>query len=57
MHIRGSKYFPELEGLKMLEAIGKKFEEDAEYFNMFKYYIFNFEKIVMNKRTRKKKNN
>ena len=51
-HIRGSKYYPELEGIETLDDILQKFEEDADYYDLFKYYIFNFEKIVMNKKTR-----
>ena len=56
MQIRGSKYYPELDGIKILDEIRLKFKEDTEYFDLIKYYIFNFEKIVMNKKIRSKKN-
>ena len=55
MHIRGSKYYPELDGIKILDDIRLKFEEDKEYFDLLKYFCFNFEKIVMNKKTRSKR--
>ena len=51
-HFRGSENFDVLQGIEKLDDVCKKFENDDEYLELFKYYIFNFEEIVMNKRTR-----
>ena len=54
MHFRGSKYIPELELLGTLDDItAEKFGDDQEYFDLFKYYIYNYEQIIMNKKNRK----
>ena len=55
-HFRGSENFDVLQGIEKLDDVCKKFENDDEYLELFKYYIFNFEEIVMNKRTRDGKN-
>ncbi len=52
MHIRGTKYYKELEGLESLDDICKKFEDDNDYVELFKYYVFHFEEIIMNKKQR-----
>ena len=52
MHIRGTKYYKELEGLESLDDICKKFENDNDYVELFKYYVFNFEEIIMNRKKR-----
>ena len=54
MHFRGSKYIPELKGLVSFDDITvEKFAGDQEYFDLFKYYIYNYEEIIMKKRNRK----
>ena len=53
MHFRGSKYFDELEGLEYFDDIAKKFEDDKEYLELFRYYVNNFEEIIIRKRQRK----
>ena len=54
MHFRGSKYIPELELLGTLDDItAEKFGDDQEYLDLFKYYIYNYEQIIMNKKNRK----
>ena len=55
MHIRGDKYFQELDGLETYDNIFKKFSNDKEYYDLLNNYIFNFEKIIMRKRLRKKR--
>ena len=58
LHFRGAKYIPELEELGIFDDITtKKFENDQEYFDLFKYYIYNYEQIIMQKRNRKNGNN
>jgi len=52
MHIRGTKYYKELEGLESLDNICKQFEDDNDYVELFKYYVFHFEEIIMNKKHR-----
>ena len=53
MHIRGSKYLKELEGLESYDNMFKQFENDKEYFALLNHCIFNFEIIIMRKRKRK----
>ena len=53
MHFRGSKYFDELEGLEYFDDIAEKFEDDKEYLELFRYYVNNFEEIIIRKRQRK----
>ena len=54
-HFRGTKLIKELNGLKKYDEVCKKFEEDEDYLYSFKYYIDNYEKIMENKKWRKKK--
>ena len=51
-HFRGDKDFDALQGLEKLDNVFEKFEDDDEYLELFKYYVFHFEEVVMNKRTR-----
>ena len=55
MHIRGSKYLKELEGLESYDNIFKKFENDKKYLSLIYNCIFNFEVIIMKKRQRNRK--
>ena len=50
-HFRGSKKFEVLEGINNLEDYlkEKNFEEDKEYCILFKYFVNNFEKIILEK--------
>ena len=54
-HFRGTKIIKELNGLKEYDEVCKSFEEDEDYLYSFKYYIDNYEKIMENKKWRKKK--
>ena len=54
-HFIGSKYIEELEGFPSLDIIDQRIDEDQEYLDLFKYYIINFEEIIMKKRTRRNK--
>ena len=54
-HFRGTKKFPELEGMMMLEEACKQFQFDKDfedYKTEFKYFIMNYEEIIMTKRLR-----
>ncbi len=54
-HFRGTKLIKELNGLRKYDEVCKNFEEDEDYLYSFKYYIENYEKIMENKKWRKKK--
>jgi hypothetical protein len=54
-HIRGSIIIEELIGLESLDNILKKFEDDRDYRENFKFYIFHFEEIIGRKRIKKRK--
>ena len=53
-HFRGSKIIEELKGLNNLEEYLKraKIIKDKEYCTIFKYFVNNFEKIIMDKKAR-----
>ena len=54
-HFRGTKKFPELEGMMMLDEACQKFQFDKdfeEYKSQFKYFIMNYEEIIKEKRLR-----
>ena len=53
-HFRGSEQIKELIGLKTFESIKKDFEDDADYLKTLDYHINNFEKIINNKRVKKR---
>ena len=54
-HIRGSIIIEELIRLESLDNILKKFEDDKDYRENIKFYIFHFEEIIGRKRIKKKK--
>ena len=54
-HIRGEKYFEELEGLEQLDFLCEKYNDDKDYEDLFRYYVLKYEKIIMNKRSRQRK--
>ena len=58
-HFRGSLKKDELLGMNILNNYLKDVNENNEdYYNLFKFFIFNFEKIVTEKKARKSiKNN
>ena len=56
-HIRGEKYFEELEGLEQLDFLCEKFNDDKDYEDLFRYYVLKYEKIIMNKKSRQRKKN
>ena len=53
-HFRGTKTIKELKNLTKYEEVCKGFEEDEDYLYSFKYYIENYEKIIQNKKSRRK---
>ena len=58
-HFSGIKLLPILKGMNSLNDLCKKFENDQTYTNSLKHYALNFEKIIMEKKSRnrtKKKN-
>ena len=55
MHIRGNKYFTELEGIESFEKYTSKFKDDKEYLYLFNYYISHFEEIIIRKKRRKRR--
>lgn len=54
-HIKGSKNLPELKGLPTLDEICQDLKEDDEYVKFFKFYVFNFKEIIMQKKQRNRK--
>ena len=57
IHFREQKYFEELDGLENLDTVCKKFDDDQHYVDLFKYNVLNYEKIIMDKKSRNRKNN
>ena len=53
MHFRGDKFLEELKGLNSLESVLTKFDDDKDYQNLFRYYVFHFEEIIRQKKSRK----
>jgi len=55
-HFRGSQKFEELEGVNELEDYLKdsKIEVNKEYCALFKFFVNNFEKIIMDKKPKVK---
>ena len=54
-HFRGTKFIKELKDLMKYDDICKNFEADEDYLDSFKFYIENYEKIIENKKPRRKK--
>ena len=57
-HFRGIDVIEELKGLNQLEDYIKRVKinnNEEEYFNIFKFFIYNFERIIMEKKVRKKR--
>ena len=52
-HINRTEELIELNGLKDIDLILKKYEEEPDYMEVLKYYIINFENIIERKRRRK----
>ena len=57
-HFRGTKFYNELNGMKLLEEEIKNYDNEKEYAENLQYYFNNYEKIINNKKSRnsKKKN-
>ena len=56
-HFIGQKSIEELEGMKSFESIKVKLGKDEKYVNKINYYLNNYEKILNEKKTRKRKKN
>ena len=54
-HFRQTENIKELEGLKGFDQIKTQFIEDHDYLETLKYYIYHYEEITKNKRTRNRK--
>ena len=57
LHFRGSQKIKELEGLEPFSEYIKKKDDDKDYKKHLKFYIDNFEKILVKKRPRQPRNN
>ena len=53
-HFRGSKTIEELEGISNLDNYlkSKKMNANEEYSNLFKYFVNNYEKVIMEKKSK-----
>jgi hypothetical protein len=53
-HFRGSKKFEELEGLSNLDNYlkSKKMVNNKEYCDVFKYFVTDYERVIMGKKSR-----
>ena len=51
-HFSGIKPLPILKGMKLLNDLCKKFEDDKTYVELLKYNTLNFKKIIMDKKSR-----
>jgi len=56
-HFIGKKSIEELKGMKSFECIKIKLGKDEKYVNKINYYLNNYEKILNEKKTRKRKKN
>lgn len=56
-HFIGKNFIKELEGLKLLNEILKDFEKDRDYIDLVKKCAFDFEKIILRKKSRNRKKN
>ena len=56
-HFSGKIFIKDIDGLKTLNEECKKYQDDLEYVNLFKAYIYDFEDIIMRKRSRNRKSN
>ena len=54
-HFRGTKYFPELDGMDNLKKKLDEYRNDADYASNIDYYINTYEIILNNKKSRKKR--
>ena len=57
-HFKGEAHINELEGFIGLDEVCKNFEkneDDIDYINQFKWYVKNFEDIIMDKKVRNRK--
>ena len=54
-HFRKTEYIEELQGLKGIDYVKKKYENEPDYLDTLNFYIFNYEEITINKRHRNRK--
>ena len=54
-HFRGTKYFPELDGMDNLKKKLDEYQNDPDYASNIEYYINTYEIILNNKKSRKKR--
>lgn len=54
-HFRGSTFIPELNGMITFKQYKEKFLNDKDYLESFDYLIMNYEKILSDKKPRKKR--
>lgn len=56
-HYRGTKFYNELNGMRLLEEDESIKKDDEELYEYYKYYFNNYESIINNKRSRKSRKN
>ena len=54
-HFRKTEYIEELQGLKGIDYVKQKYENEPDYLDTLNFYIFNYEEITINKRHRNRK--
>ena len=54
-HFRGTKYFQELNGMMTYGEFKEKYKDDNDYIKSMDYIVNNYETIIMNKKSRKSK--
>ena len=52
-HFRGSLYIKELDGMKDIELLKEKYNDDEDYLKLLNYYFMNYEDIINKKKNRK----
>ena len=54
-HFRKTEYIEVLQGLKGIDYVKEKYENEPDYLDTLNFYIFNYEEITINKRHRNRK--
>lgn len=55
-HYRGTKFYNELNGMKLFEEEEENYKNDEELYKNLKHYLNNYETIINNKKSRKSRN-
>ena len=54
-HIRGTDFIQELNGIKNIKEIKENLNDESDYKEIIEYYINNYENIINNRKTRKRR--